>query len=249
MPPVEDHFSEKAGEYALYRPGYPAEMFSYLASLASKRRLAWDCGTGNGQAARELVNHFERVIATDISAEQLANAFPHERIVYRVEPAEDVDLETHSIDLITVAIAVHWFDLARFYQTVRRVAAAGGVLAVWTYHLPVIEPSVDAILSRFHQEILVGYWPEKLHYVNDRYQTLPFPFEEFSPPGFKMQAEWDFYQLTGFLDSWSGSQRYRAALGQLPSRIIWQELLEAWGDVDRRRVVRWPIYLRVGQVR
>jgi hypothetical protein len=244
----EDHFSEKASTYALYRPHYPPELFTYLASLAPGRRLAWDCGTGNGQAARELVNLFDRVIATDASAEQLSNAFPHERIIYRVEPAEDVSLETRSVDLITVATAVHWFELRHFYQTVRRVSVAGGILAVWAYHLPVIEPAIEQVLFRFYREVLAGYWPERFHYVAERYQTLPFPFEKLRPPEFQMKAEWDLYQLAGFMDSWSGSQRYRAAQDQLPSRLIWPELLEAWGDPDRRRMIRWPLYLRVGQV-
>lgn len=244
----EDHFSEKAGAYALYRPRYPGELFAYLASQAPGLRLAWDCGTGNGQAARELVHYFDQVIATDASAEQLANALSHERITYRVEPAEDVSLETRSVDLITVATAVHWFDLRRFYQTVRRVSVAGGILAVWSYHLPVIEPLIEQVLFRLYREVLTGYWPERFHYVDEQYKTLPFPFEKLRPPEFNMQAEWDLYQLAGFIDSWSGSQRYRTALGQLPSRIIWPELLEAWGDPDMRRVIRWPLYLRVGQV-
>ena len=98
MTEFEDHFSLQAGDYARFRPTYPPELFAYLASVAPGRRLAWDCGTGNGQAALELVRHFDRVVATDASVEQLARALPHERIEYRVERAEEIVLPPGSVD-------------------------------------------------------------------------------------------------------------------------------------------------------
>jgi SAM-dependent methyltransferase len=248
MTTFEDHFSQQALDYALYRPHYPAELFAYLASLVPKQRLAWDCGTGSGQAAIQLADHFKRVVATDASAEQIAHAFAHERIEYRVEPAEQPDLEANSVDLVTVAIAVHWFDLPRFYAAVRRVTIPNGILAVWTYHAPVIEPAVDSILLHYYREVLAGYWPERWRYVDERYQTLPFPFTELTPPGFEMQAEWNLDQLVGFLSSWSASQRYQAARGQHPVSGIWPALSEAWGIPEQHRLIRWPLYLRVGRV-
>ncbi len=110
----EDHLSQQAHDYARHRPHYPRELFTYLATIAPSHRLAWDCGTGNGQAARALAEHFNRVVATDASSDQLAQAIRHGRIEYRIERAEDVSLEASSVDLVTVAIAVHWFDLAPF---------------------------------------------------------------------------------------------------------------------------------------
>lgn len=238
-----------AGEYARYRPLYPDQLFAYLASIAPGHHLAWDCGTGNGQAAIKLAQFFDQVIATDASSDQLANAIPHQRVIYRVEAAEEPGLAPGTVELVTVATAVHWFDLPRFYQTVQQVAAPGGVLAVWCYHLPVIEPAVDRLLVRFYQDILAGYWPERFHYLDEKYRTLPFPFKELDPPGFEMQSEWDLDQLAGFLDSWSGSQRYRAAQGHSPLEPIWSELLEAWGDRCDCRLVRWPLHMRVGRVK
>ncbi len=248
MASFEDHFSNFARDYALFRPQYPAELFPYLASISPGRQLAWDCGTGNGQAARELARHFDRIYATDASAEQIALAEPHERIEYRVERAEDVSLADASADLVTVAIAVHWFDLEPFYQAVRRVAKPDGILAVWMYHLPAIDPAIDRIVEHYYGEVVAGYWPERFHFMAERYRTLPFPFEEIKPPAFEMQTDWGLDQVAGFLGSWSATHRYQQERGQHPLSLVWQELSEAWGDPARRRTIRWPIYLRVGKV-
>lgn len=248
MTNFEDHFSKHAGEYARYRPHYPSALFTYLASAAPGLRLAWDCATGNGQAARELVRHFDRVVATDASSEQTARALPHERIDYRVERAEEPSLKSGSVDLVTVGIAVHWFDLQRFYEAVRRVAVAGGILAVWTYHLPVIELSIDRIVTRYYAEVLAGYWPERIRYLDERYRTLPFPFDELEPPRFEIRADWDLEELAGFLDSWSATRRYQAEHRRHPLRLIWPQLEGEWGEPGRRRTIRWPLYLRVGRV-
>jgi SAM-dependent methyltransferase len=249
MSGFEDHFSKQAREYARYRPQYPGELFDYLASISPDRQLAWDCGTGSGQAAQELARHFQHVIATDASADQIAQAVAHERIEYRVERAEDVSIETSSVDLITVAIAVHWFDFEPFYREVRRVAKPDAILAVWTYHLPEIETSIDQIVNHYYTNVLADYWPERVRFLENRYRTLPFPFEELKPPKFEIQANWDQEQLAGFLSSWSATQRYQNERGQHPLNLIWQDLSATWGEPGRRRVIRWPLHLRVGRIK
>jgi SAM-dependent methyltransferase len=243
----EDHFSRLARTYARHRPHHPPPLFAYLARLAPARDLAWDCGTGNGQAAVELARRFARVYASDASAEQIAHATAHERIEYRVEPAEGVSLATGSADLVTVAIAVHWFDFDPFYSQVRRVLKPDGVLAVWTYHLPTIEPAVDRLLHFYYSEVLGTYWPDRFRYVDDHYRTLPFPFAEIEPPPFSATAEWNLDQLAGFLGSWSATRPYSEREGRHPLEAVWQDLQEAWGDAVTRRLVRWPLHLRVGR--
>jgi SAM-dependent methyltransferase len=244
----EDHFSRLADQYAAHRPGYPEALFDYLASLAPDRRLAWDCGTGNGQAAVALADYFEKVMATDASAEQIANAFAHERVHYAVEPAEKTSLLEGSVDLVTVGVAVHWFDFDAFYAEVRRVTKPGGVLAVWTYHLPVIEPAVDACLERYYRRTLAGYWPERIRYLEERYRTLPFPFGEIEAPPFEAKAAWQLEELVGFLSSWSATRKYAEREGRHPLPDIMDELEEAWGDAAQERVVRWPLHMRVGRI-
>lgn len=243
----EDHFSKLAGEYARHRPHYPPELFEYLASVSPWHGTAWDCGTGSGQAAIELVKYFERVVATDASPDQINLAVPHERIEYRVEQAEEIFLPASSVDLVTVAVAVHWFDLEKFYAEVKRVLRPAGVLAVWTYQLPVIEPAVDKVLVRYYSEVLSGYWPDRFHYVDEQYRTLPFPFSGLNPPHFVMRAEQDLSQLVGFLGTWSAARKYLEQTGRHPVNEIWKELLDAWGAEATKREVQWPLYLRVGR--
>jgi len=244
----EDHFSKRAADYARHRPGYPPELFAWLASVAPGRRLAWDCGTGNGQAAVGLAEHFERVIANDASADQLRLSMPHERVDYRLGRAEDVQLAPGTVDLVTVAAAIHWFDFDAFYDVVRLAVAAGGVLAAWVYHQPAIEPRIDAILTRYTRDVIGGYWPERFVYVDGLYRNLPFPFAEVAHPSFAMHAEWDLERLAAFIATWSGALRYREVRGHDPVDQIRPELEAAWGDPRQSRPIRWPLHMRVGLV-
>jgi SAM-dependent methyltransferase len=243
----EDHFSRQAQAYAKHRPRYPAALFAYLAAIAPGNRLAWDCGTGSGQAAVSLAEHFARVIATDASAEQIASARRHERVRYEVCPAEHTDLASCSVDVVTVAQALHWFDLDSFYAGARRVLRPGGVLAAWCYHLTVIEPAVDRVLARYYNEVVGPYWSPRVRLVNEHYRTIAFPFEELEPPAFTGETLWSLSDVVGYLDSWSSTQRFAEGRGYHPVDEIRRELSEAWGEPQSRRLVRWPLYIRVGR--
>lgn len=245
--PFEDHFSGHSEQYAQHRPRYPDEIYDYLASIAPSHSLAWDCGTGNGQAALGLAKHFDRVYATDASAGQIAMAYSHEKVDYHVEPAEQVSLHDSSVDLVTVAVAIHWFNFDEFYREGKRVLKPEGILAAWTYSLTEISPEIDELVQKYYWEILKGYWPERIHYLEERYETLPFPFEEITPPPFTMEIHWNLIQFAGFLDSWSATQRYKAQNGKHPLALIWDQLSAAWGDEKETRLVRWPLYFRIGR--
>jgi ubiquinone/menaquinone biosynthesis C-methylase UbiE len=200
----KDHFSKQAAEYAKFRPRYPRQLFRYLASIASTRGLAWDCATGNGQAAVALAEQFDHVIATDASEKQVANAEPDTRVEYRVAPAEDSGIESNTVDLITVAQALHWFDLDRFYAEVRRVLKSEGVLAAWAYKLATITPAIDAVVNRYYSEVVGAYWPEERVLV-EQFEDLEFSFAEITAPSFAMVAQWNLEQVLGYLRTWSAT--------------------------------------------
>src|SRR5437870_12319458 len=190
----KDHFSKQAAGYAKFRPRYPQQLFDYLGSIAPSRQLAWDCGTGNGQAAIGLASLFDRVIATDASAKQIAKADPHERVEYRVAPAENSGIESETIDLIMVAQALHWFDLPRFYEESRRALKANGVLASSAYNLLHIEPAIDEVVNRYYFEVVGLFWPPERALV-EKFEELPFPFPEIKTPSFEMIAQWNLEHL------------------------------------------------------
>jgi SAM-dependent methyltransferase len=242
-------FATEAAEYAHLRPTYPEELFQFLASVVPSRGLAWDCATGNGQAATHLARYFGRVVATDESGEMIAQAPRDPRIVYWVAEAEDSGLEGSSVDLVTVASAVHWFDLKRFYAEVRRVVKPGGTIAVWTYYTPIFDSNIDAIIRRLAHDVLGAYWDARVHYVVDEFHDLPFPFEPLEAPPFQTDMVWDMQDLLAYFETWSSSLKYREANHASPTKVIQDDLARAWGDPQQKRDLHFPLYMRLGRVR
>ncbi len=240
----KDYFSV-ARDYARYRPHYPKELFEFLASLAPAKRVVWDVGSGSGQAAQALVSHFTRVVATDPSLSQLARAESREisRVAVR---AEEPPLKNSSIDLVTVAQALHWFDFDRFYAAVRRVTRPGAIVAAWTYPLASLGEDVDSLLARFARETVGDYWPPERRHVDLEYRRIPFPFERIETPEFEMTAEWSLDDLLGYAGTWSAVNRYRQATGDDPLPDLALALRAVWGGA-KRRAVRWSLPLFVGR--
>jgi SAM-dependent methyltransferase len=242
-----DHFSGHARQYAEFRPTYPVELFQWLSRLAPGRDLAWDCATGNGQAAVPLAEFFERVEATDASAEQIVNATPHPKVRYRVAPAESSGLESACADLVTIAQALHWMPFEAFFSEVNRVLRPGGVFAAWGYNFVQCKTELDAILVEHLYQPIASHWPPERRWVDDRYRTIPFPFEELMPPEFTIHVRWDAGHLLGYLSTWSGTRRW-----------IQEEGPSGWDRLEAQVRARWPsgerefeipLDLRVGRKR
>jgi SAM-dependent methyltransferase len=248
MTGFRDHFSIRAADYARFRPQYPAALFEHLARVAPSRRLAWDCATGNGQVAKGLAPHFERVFASDASAEQLRHAPRLASVDFRMETAEASSLAEAGVDLVTVAQALHWLDLARFYAEVRRVARPNAVLAVWCYSLLSCEPGVDEVIQHYYRDVVGPYWPAERAVVEHGYRDLPFPFEPLPAPVLALEAEWDLPEFVGYLGTWSSAQCYRKSLGREPTDAIAAALAGAWGSAALKRRIQWPLHFRIGRL-
>ena len=245
----QDHFSRVSADYSRYRPRYPAALFDWVASLTPRHGLAWDCATGSGQAAAGLASYFERVVATDASAAQIANAAPVPNVEYRIAPADRSGLATSSVDLVTCAQALHWLPLEAFYAEVRRVLTREGAVAVWGYHVPVVDDGeVDRHIRHFHHVVVGPYWPAARQIVEDRFTTIPFPFDEVAAPAFEMRVRWTLDDYAKYLGTQSATDRYREAhAGREPVPAFVAAVAEAWGGPDRERDVHFPLFVRAGR--
>lgn len=248
MASFKDLFGGHAADYAAARPTYPAALFDWLATLASAASTVLDCGCGNGQASVALGERFARVIATDPSAEQIANATRHPRVEYRVASAEASGVADGSIGLVTAAQAVHWFDHAKFAAECRRVLVPGGAVVVWCYGINHIAPAIDAVTRRLYDELTAPFWSPERRFIDDGLRTLPFPFAEFAAPPFEMTLRWTLPQYLAYLRTWSASKKYEIAHGRDPVALLEPEFVTAWADPAATRAVAFPLYLRAGRV-
>jgi hypothetical protein len=243
----QDHFSRQAEAYLKGRPTYPEELFEYLAGISPNRNLCWDCATGNGQAAISLASRFQKVIATDASAKQIASAIKKENIQYRVATAEESGLETGSVDLITVATAAHWLNLDLFYTEAQRVAAPKGTLAVWTYSEAKISQEIDTLMEWFMYDQLYKYWPDGRWYVRGKYETLPFPFEQIQTAQFFCKLNWNLEQWLDYVRSWSAYNNYVVQHTADPIDLLLPKLKALWPG-NEVKPITWPLHIKCAKL-
>ena len=240
-------FTTVAREYANFRPGYPPELFAWLARVSPSVDAVWDCGCGSGQASRALAGYFTQVHATDVAAEQIAAAKPQPRVQYSVARAEDSGLPDASVDLVTVAQALHWFDVDAFYAEARRVARPGALLVVWNYPRPkFVSAELDRRFLEFYSGVVGPYWPAERRHIEANYSTLPFPFEQIEAPPFGLKLEWNLEQVLGYVSSWSATTRYRQALGADPVPLLAESLGDIWPGAGASVPLHMPLGLRAG---
>ncbi|ESR34523.1 hypothetical protein CICLE_v10005866mg [Citrus x clementina] len=208
-------FIKQAKQYAETRPNYPEELFKFITSKTTNHDLAWDVGTGSGQAAASLSGIFENVIGTETSPKQIEFATKLPNIRYELtSPAMSIaELEQNvaaqsTVDLVTIAQAMHWFDLPQFYNQVK--------------------------------------W----------YMTIDFPFEPVDGADstgpfdrFVIEKTMDQEGYFTYIRSWSAYQTAKDKGVELLTENVIENFRRAWNeDGQSRKVVRFPIYLRIGKV-
>ncbi len=243
-----DHFSGHAQTYLQFRPRYPAVLFHYLALRAPSTTLAWDCGTGNGQAAIGLAERFARVVATDPSTEQIARAKPHPRVEYRVATC-DSGLDHSSAQLVTAAQALHWMNVNAFLGEARRVLQPGGLLAVWCYSLCKIEPAINELVEFFYRVTIGAFWPPERRLVDEGYRSVALPIDELDVPPFDLVTDMTLPQFLGYVETWSAVQRCLAARGRDSLDAFARSVSERWGEPHTLRRVSFPLHVRAGEMR
>lgn len=249
---AKDYFSAQSGAYRQFRPGYPASLFEFLLGALPAHACIWDCATGNGQAAVAIGAHAATVVATDQSRAQLAHATEAAGVHYVEALAEATPLRTGSIDLVTVAQALHWFDFEPFYGEVRRVLKPGGLFAAWTYSFLSVSAQLGADIDRairaFYHDVIGPYWPPERRWVDERYRSIPFPFESMPTPAYTIEVAWNLEALLGYVSSWSAVQRYKDDRGRDPVPLLRARLAPLWEDPAVEQRLEWPLDLRLGRV-
>ena len=242
-----DHFSRDSVAYARFRPRYPPELFAWLATLPAGRSIAWDCGTGTGQAAALLTPHFDLVVASDPSRAQLAAADRTSGVRYVAGSSEWSALGAHRVDLVTAAQALHWFDRDRFYAEVSRVLAPGGAFAAWSYGVLRSTPAVDRVIGRFYGETVGPWWPPERALVEGGYRDIAIPIAEVAAPPFAIEARLTLDELLGYIRTWSAVGRFIAARGHDPIPELGERLRPVWGEPSAARNITWPLTVRAGR--
>lgn len=244
---MKDNFSDGSARYARYRPSYPDDIYNFIYSFIENRSNAWDCGTGSGQVARRLSEVFEKVYGTDISNEQLKNAFQAENIIYSRQPAEKVSFTDNFFDLIIVAQAVHWFDFGKFYHEVARTGRPGSIVAVIGYGRASISGETDGIISALYSNTLGTYWDIERKYIDEAYKTIPFPFEEISAPLSEIKQQWSLEHFSGYLKTWSAVKHFEKVNGYNPVDHVRKKLEGIWSN-ESHKEVRFPVFSRIGRI-
>lgn len=229
---AKDLFSKHAATYAKWRPGYPKELIEYIISFVPSRHTAWDCATGNGQAAVLLADHFNKVYATDLSPQQLEHARPHPNIVYSQTPAEKTSFADNTFDLVTVAQAYHWFDQPAICKEARRVCKPGAVIAVWSYNLcTTTDAYINDQIIHFYKNVTGPYWDPARAYIDEMYRTVYFDFEEIPvDQTFTIHTSWSIHDFEGYFNSWSAVQKYISVHGTNPVDAFVEEVAIHWKE-------------------
>lgn len=255
-------FVKQGKQYSEGRPSYPEELFHFIASKTPSHDLAWDVGTGNGQAAKSLAAFYKNVIATDASPKQLEFAANLPNIRYQctsrsmsVSELQQIIGSESSVDLVAVAQAVHWFDLPTFYQQVKWVLKPTGVFAAWCYTLPEVNPTVDSLLQRFYSADAGPYWASARILVDQKYETIDFPFEPVDglehkgPFRFNSEKVMDLEGYLTYLKSWSAYHIAKDKGVELLTDNVVEDFKRAWQEDGKlQKTAIFPVYLRIGKI-
>jgi hypothetical protein len=244
---TKDYFSGHSKIYAAFRPSYPQDLYDFIFPYVKNKVTAWDCATGNGQVAKILSLYFEKVFATDISEQQLKNAHHADNIIYSASSAEHTSFDENQFDLITVGQALHWFNVDAFNKEVNRVGKDKSIIAVWGYSNCKIDNTIDKIFSDFYNNVVGPYWDSARRSVEEEYKNIPFPFEQIPSPTFQIKVEWNLDQFTGYLTSWSATQKYIKVNQRNPVDLVKEKLKTHW-TVEEMKTVIFPVFLRLGRI-
>lgn len=139
-------FSDRAQDYARYRPRYPEEAIAaILADLGDPQSLVIaDIGAGTGISSRLLGEYGPRVIALEPNAAMRDAAEPHPQVSFQIGTAEQTGLADRSVDVVTCCQSFHWFNAPLALAEFSRLLQPGGRLALLWNDWDIDDPRTGA---------------------------------------------------------------------------------------------------------
>ena len=221
--------SKTAEDYARFRPCYSKELAQHVVEFcmsgrkgsdsSTKLGLMVDVGCGSGQSSALFQPYFDKIIATDISKEQLQQGRMHnvhQNIEFTEGSEAQIPAEEQSVDVVVCGAAAQWFDLKKFFDEVQRILKPSGCVAIFGYWTPKIssllltnEEGSKAASELFEKAVLdsVGDEPVKtkayLHLKNryeDIFEAVPFKNKQ-RVDHFHLVNESSISDLIGYMKS------------------------------------------------
>ncbi|ORZ24766.1 S-adenosyl-L-methionine-dependent methyltransferase [Lobosporangium transversale] len=260
-------FSSKTFNSALYqsfRPGYNANFFKMVYDYHSRNHgqfdVAVDVGTGTGQVASVLAEKFKQAYGVDASETMLASAVQKPNLTYYANKGEDLkDISSGSVDVLTIAEAIHWLDRPKFFSEVKRVLKPHGTFVALGYGFPVFEKYPRASQLIFE----LGNEPDKLGPIwelgrliaDNLYKCIEVPLDDVERHYFPnnkdgypllMSEQVSMEHFRNYLKTWSGYKTFSERHPERPDivdetieAILKEEGLKNEDVVD----VTWPTVL------
>jgi SAM-dependent methyltransferase len=223
---AKQRFSNRAEDYARYRPSYPSEVLPLLhkwAHLQGHHVIA-DIGSGTGLLAKLFLDHGNPVIGVEPNAEMRAAGEEflqsYKGFTSVAGSAETTTLAPDSVDFVAAGQAFHWFDPEPAREEFRRILKPDGrVIVLWNERL-----LDETAFLREYEELLRKYGSDYAR-VNESYPRAEQMLEFFGPSEFTSHSlpnfqEFDFEGLSGRLRSSS----YAPAQGDSKFAPMMEEL-------------------------
>ncbi|MGI9276604.1 MAG: class I SAM-dependent methyltransferase [Endozoicomonas sp.] len=244
-----DLFNDKSKLYESSRPTYPDELYKHLSDLCSSKEKAWDCACGNGQAAENLSSIFDKVVATDISEQQIKNAKNINNVEFSVSLAENTEFPDNSFDLICVAQALHWFNFETFWPEIKRVLKPNGIFSAWGYTLPTISDELDSILQESIYDVIEPYWAPQNKLLWDHYEDVDFPFVKINSPNFTMEVDSNLNEFSDFIHTFSATRLCMKEQGDRFFEVAFDAISQIWGDIEQKKTISLGFTFYAGRMK
>lgn len=172
-----DTFTGKAKFYAEARPSYPNEAVEYIMNLVPKNAVFADIGAGTGKFSELISQKGYTLFAVepneDMRNQLILTLAPYGNATIVNGSSSDTTLYNNSIDVITCAQALHWFDPISYMEECKRIGKSTFlIVVVYNDHsTPDKKSHREIAVERFLDNYEVKAFPNNLVYTRELWLT------------------------------------------------------------------------------